>query len=168
MWLIRTSAEYQIAMDTIARDRELNWRRILIWHVLFNSSSMISIGFVSALTHSLFNAGQRVCSVSMGILWFDDEQLTTAKAVSMGVVSAGCCWYIVESQSAAKKQAVAAGAAAATSASGSSSSSSNDNNNNNKDSSTRWELLKPIVSLCLLQMISIFGHYETEDAMRPR
>lgn len=39
--------------------------------------------------------------VSMGILWFDGEILTPAKALSMGLLSAGACWYIIESKMAA-------------------------------------------------------------------
>lgn len=117
---------------------------MLTWHVLFNSSSMISIGFVSALSHSLFNAGQRVCSVSMGILWFDDEQLTAAKALSMGVVSAGACWYIVESKMAAANAS---------------------NTPTTNTTTASWQWFKPIGSLGLLQMILVFGHYETEDSV---
>ena len=74
----------------------LNWK-VLTWHPLYNIFSMITLGFCSALTHSLLNAGKRVFAIFMAILWFG-EDFTLATACGLVTVAGGGAWYSTESK----------------------------------------------------------------------
>ena len=74
----------------------LNWK-VLTWHPLYNIFSMITLGFCSALTHSLLNAGKRVFAIFMAILWFG-EDFTVATACGLVTVAGGGAWYSTESK----------------------------------------------------------------------
>lgn len=74
----------------------LNWR-VLTWHPLYNTFSMITLGFCSALTHSLLNAGKRVFAIVMAIVWFR-EGFTMATLLGLTAVAGGGCWYTLEAK----------------------------------------------------------------------
>lgn len=74
----------------------MNWG-ILTWHPLYNAFSMITLGFCSALTHSLLNAGKRVFAIVMAIVWFK-ESFTRGTVLGLALVFCGGCWYTVESK----------------------------------------------------------------------
>ena len=76
---------------------------LLLWHPLYNAFSMITLGFVSAVTHSLLNAGKRVYAILMAILWFN-EAFTSKTAVGLLLVTAGGLWYTIEMKSTKNKQ----------------------------------------------------------------
>ena len=67
-----------------------------MWHPLYNIFSMITLGFCSALTHSLLNAGKRVFAIIMAILWFG-EDITSATIAGLATVAGGGTWYTMES-----------------------------------------------------------------------
>jgi hypothetical protein len=69
--------------------------QVLLWHPLYNVFSMITLGFCSALTHSLLNAGKRVFAISMALLWFS-EGLNPATLMSLVLVAVGGVWYCWE------------------------------------------------------------------------
>lgn len=71
--------------------------QVLLWHPLYNVFSMITLGFCSALTHSLLNAGKRVFAISMAMLWFH-EGLTLPTMVGLLTVGFGGFWYSYESE----------------------------------------------------------------------
>lgn len=70
---------------------------VLTWHPLYNAFSMITLGYCSALTHSLLNAGKRVFAIVMAIVWFQ-ETFSAGTAVGLTLVFCGGCWYTVESK----------------------------------------------------------------------
>jgi ABC-type proline/glycine betaine transport system permease subunit len=72
----------------------VDWR-LLTWHPLYNAFSMITLGFCSALTHSLLNAGKRVFAICMAIFWFRESH-GWATIVSLAAVMVGGCWYATE------------------------------------------------------------------------
>lgn len=74
----------------------LNWR-VLTWHPLYNVFSMITLGFCSALTHSLLNAGKRVFAILMAIVWFG-EDITSATIAGLATVTGGGIWYTLEAK----------------------------------------------------------------------
>jgi len=74
----------------------LNWK-VLTWHPLYNIFSMITLGFCTALTHSLLNAGKRVFAIVMAILWFG-EDINMATGFGLLAVTGGGAWYSVESK----------------------------------------------------------------------
>ncbi|GAX14640.1 hypothetical protein FisN_6Lh424 [Fistulifera solaris] len=74
----------------------INWG-ILTWHPMYNSLSMITLGYCSALTHSLLNAGKRVFAIVMAITWFR-EDVTRGTMVGLTLVFGGGCWYTIESK----------------------------------------------------------------------
>lgn len=74
----------------------MNWGT-LTWHPLYNAFSMITLGFCSALTHSLLNAGKRVFAIVMAIVWFR-EAFSKATVLGLALVFCGGCWYTVESK----------------------------------------------------------------------
>jgi hypothetical protein len=74
----------------------INWR-LLTWHPLYNAFSMITLGFCSALTHSLLNAGKRVFAICMAIFWFRESH-GWATTVSLAAVTVGGCWYATETK----------------------------------------------------------------------
>lgn len=76
--------------------QELNWS-ILFWHPLYNVFSMATLGFCSAVTHSLLNAGKRIVAIIMAMLWYC-EALSLTKAVALFLLILGGFWYTVESQ----------------------------------------------------------------------
>ncbi|KAL3935012.1 MAG: hypothetical protein SGARI_003145 [Bacillariaceae sp.] len=47
--------------------------QLFLWHPLYNVFSMITLGFCSALTHSLLNAGKRVFAICMAMIWFHER-----------------------------------------------------------------------------------------------
>jgi len=66
--------------------------QVLFWHPLYNIFSMITLGFCSALTHSLLNAGKRVFAICMAMLWFS-EGLNPATLAGLFSVGVGGSWY---------------------------------------------------------------------------
>ena len=58
---------------------------------------MITLGFCSALTHSLLNAGKRVFAILMAILWFG-EDFSIATVFGLLTVAGGGAWYSTESK----------------------------------------------------------------------
>jgi hypothetical protein len=78
----------------------MNWR-LLTWHPLYNAFSMITLGFCSALTHSLLNAGKRVFAICLAIVWFQ-EGYGWATIVSLAAVTVGACWYAMEVKTAGR------------------------------------------------------------------
>lgn len=71
--------------------------QVLLWHPLYNVFSMITLGFCSALTHSLLNAGKRVFAICMAMLWFR-EGLNPATLAGLALVGIGGFWYSLESK----------------------------------------------------------------------
>lgn len=71
--------------------------QVLLWHPLYNVFSMITLGFCSALTHSLLNAGKRVFAICMAMLWFR-EGLNPATLAGLALVAVGGTWYSLESK----------------------------------------------------------------------
>ncbi|GKY94631.1 hypothetical protein MPSEU_000428600 [Mayamaea pseudoterrestris] len=76
---------------------------VFAWHPLYNAFSMITLGFCSALTHSLLNAGKRVVAIAMAIIWFK-ERFTTRNIMGLLFTLVGGCWYTCESQSKGRPQ----------------------------------------------------------------
>lgn len=66
--------------------------QVLLWHPLYNIFSMITLGFCSALTHSLLNAGKRVFAICMAMLWFA-EGLNAKTLAGLFLVGVGGSWY---------------------------------------------------------------------------
>jgi drug/metabolite transporter (DMT)-like permease len=75
--------------------------QVLLWHPLYNVFSMITLGFCSALTHSLLNAGKRVFAICMAMLWFR-EGLNAQTIAGLLLVGTGGAWYSAESKGAKK------------------------------------------------------------------
>jgi hypothetical protein len=73
-----------------------SWQ-VFLWHPLYNVFSMITLGFCSALTHSLLNAGKRVFAICMAMLWFA-EGLNTATLSGLLAVASGGTWYSWEAK----------------------------------------------------------------------
>lgn len=71
--------------------------QVVLWHPLYNVFSMITLGFCSALTHSLLNAGKRVFAICMAMLWFR-EGLNPATLAGLALVGVGGSWYSMESK----------------------------------------------------------------------
>jgi Triose-phosphate Transporter family len=69
--------------------------RVFVWHPLYNAFSMITLGFCTAVTHSLWNAGKRVFAIVMAIVWFR-ESFTRPTAMGLFLVFLGGCWYTME------------------------------------------------------------------------
>jgi drug/metabolite transporter (DMT)-like permease len=93
--LLATSTSH-VNIVKMVLDEALNWR-VLTWHPLYNAFSVITLGFCSALTHSLLNAGKRVFAILMAIVWFR-EDFTMATVLGLLAVGAGGCWYTVETK----------------------------------------------------------------------
>ncbi|GAX21534.1 hypothetical protein FisN_6Hh424 [Fistulifera solaris] len=86
-----------VALDVFdATIHGIHWG-ILTWHPMYNSLSMITLGYCSALTHSLLNAGKRVFAIVMAIVWFR-ETVTRGTMVGLTLVFGGGCWYTMESK----------------------------------------------------------------------
>lgn len=68
---------------------------VILWHPMYNVLSMIALGFTSALTHSLLNAGKRVFSILMAVFWFK-EGLNLNLLVGLLFVFIGGSWYSYE------------------------------------------------------------------------
>jgi drug/metabolite transporter (DMT)-like permease len=78
--------------------------QVYLWHPLYNIFSMITLGFCSALTHSLLNAGKRVFAICMAMLWFHEGLNDPAKIAGLLTVAFGGCWYSAESKAAKSKK----------------------------------------------------------------
>jgi hypothetical protein len=74
--------------------------QLYLWHPLYNIFSMITLGFCSALTHSLLNAGKRVFAICMAMIWFQEGLVDPAKITGLLIVAFGGCWYTSESKAA--------------------------------------------------------------------
>mmetsp|Transcript_2940 Transcript_2940/g.4777 ORF Transcript_2940/g.4777 Transcript_2940/m.4777 type:complete len:407 (-) Transcript_2940:30-1250(-) len=85
-----------LALPQLHAIKALNWR-VLTWHPLYNIFSMITLGFSTALTHSLLNAGKRVFAIVMAILWFG-EDITSATVAGLATVAGGGIWYTLEAK----------------------------------------------------------------------
>ena len=73
-----------------------SWQ-LLGYHPLYNVFSMVTLGFCSALTHSLLNAGKRVYAIIIAILWFQ-EGFSFSTVVGLVAVAMGGMWYTLESK----------------------------------------------------------------------
>jgi drug/metabolite transporter (DMT)-like permease len=93
--LLATSTSHSNVLRMVLVEA-LNWR-VLTWHPLYNTFSMITLGFCSALTHSLLNAGKRVFAIVMAIVWFR-EDFTLATLLGLIAVACGGCWYTLEAK----------------------------------------------------------------------
>jgi drug/metabolite transporter (DMT)-like permease len=94
-FLLATSTHHSNILRMVLVEA-LNWR-VLTWHPLYNTFSMITLGFCSALTHSLLNAGKRVFAIVMAIVWFR-EDFTVATLLGLIAVAFGGCWYTLEAK----------------------------------------------------------------------
>jgi hypothetical protein len=72
--------------------------QVLLWHPLYNIFSMITLGFCSALTHSLLNAGKRVFAICMAMLWFREGLTNPATLAGLALVAIGGSWYSLETK----------------------------------------------------------------------
>jgi len=72
--------------------------QVLLWHPLYNIFSMITLGFCSALTHSLLNAGKRVFAICMAMLWFQEGLDNPATLAGLVGVAVGGTWYTLETK----------------------------------------------------------------------
>ena len=72
--------------------------QVLLWHPLYNIFSMITLGFCSALTHSLLNAGKRVFAICMAMLWFHEGLYNPATLAGLAGVALGGTWYTLETK----------------------------------------------------------------------
>jgi drug/metabolite transporter (DMT)-like permease len=108
--------------------------QVLIWHPLYNVFSMITLGFCSALTHSLLNAGKRVFSIVMAMLWFS-EGLNAAMLAGLLLVGMGGIWYDYESKQKKKKP------------SSSDTGNAPIDNSNNSNSKSRTNKTRPYVKV---------------------
>jgi hypothetical protein len=94
-FLLCTNPEHsEVLVGVLAH--AINWR-LLTWHPLYNAFSMITLGFCSALTHSILNAGKRVFAICFAIFWFG-ERTGLATAVSLAAVTVGGGWYAAEAK----------------------------------------------------------------------
>lgn len=93
--LLYKTTFYRRALLTTAL-KQLNWR-VFLWHPLYNAFSMITLGFCTAVTHSLLNAGKRVFAIVMAIVWFR-EGFTRSTAIGLFLVFVGGCWYTLETK----------------------------------------------------------------------
>jgi hypothetical protein len=59
---------------------------------------MITLGFCSALTHSLLNAGKRVFAICMAMLWFREGLTNPATLAGLALVAIGGSWYSLETK----------------------------------------------------------------------
>jgi len=100
-FLLSTSVSHANVINMVLVEA-LNWK-VLTWHPLYNAFSVITLGFCSALTHSLLNAGKRVFAILMAIVWFK-EDFTMATLLGLMAVGAGGCWYTMETKAKSKKQ----------------------------------------------------------------
>jgi len=76
----------------------ISWQ-MLFYHPLYNIFSMVTLGFCTALTHSLLNVGKRVYAIVVAILWFR-EDFSPGTAVGLVAVLVGGVWYTLESKNA--------------------------------------------------------------------
>jgi drug/metabolite transporter (DMT)-like permease len=67
----------------------------IFWHPLYNMTSVTTLAFCSALTHSLLNAGKRIASIILAIVWFR-EGYSLDTVTGLVVVSIGGCWYTLD------------------------------------------------------------------------
>jgi len=70
---------------------------LAVYHPLYNVFSMITLGFVSALTHSLWNAAKRVFAVLLAMVWFR-EGMNATTVLRLTVIGVGAVWYSRESK----------------------------------------------------------------------
>jgi hypothetical protein len=94
-FLLYTDKNHGATLTEVLSDA-INWK-LLTWHPLYNAFSMITLGFCSALTHSLLNAGKRVFAICMAIFWFRESH-GWATIVSLAAVTVGGCWYATETK----------------------------------------------------------------------
>jgi hypothetical protein len=78
--------------------------QVYLWHPLYNIFSMITLGFCSALTHSLLNAGKRVFAICMAMIWFQEGLDDPAKIGGLLIVAFGGCWYTAATKAAKSKK----------------------------------------------------------------
>jgi len=70
---------------------------LFVWHPLYNLFSIVTLGFCSALTHSLLNSGKRVVAICMGFLWFSEE-LSPDRLAALAVSLMGGLLYARDSK----------------------------------------------------------------------
>lgn len=81
-----------VAINAASPMLHISWQ-VFLWHPLYNIFSMITLGFCSALTHSLLNAGKRVVAILMAIIWFN-EPFSIRTIVTLSVIGLGGSWYV--------------------------------------------------------------------------
>lgn len=76
---------------------------MVCYHPLYNIFSTVTLGFCSALTHSLLNVGKRVYAILVAIVWFREDFSGTTEIGLLLVVNGGM-WYTHESKRSKKTQ----------------------------------------------------------------
>jgi hypothetical protein len=91
LWtVISTTQEEKLLGNAYSVDPNI---QVLLWHPLYNVFSMITLGFCSALTHSLLNAGKRVFAICMAMIWFHEGLNDLSTIIGLLTVTLGGCWY---------------------------------------------------------------------------
>jgi Triose-phosphate Transporter family len=78
---------------------------MVIWHPLYNAFSMITLGYTSAVTHALLNAGKRVFAILLALVWFG-EDVSPVTCTALVLVLIGGFWYTHETKAAASAQKI--------------------------------------------------------------
>jgi hypothetical protein len=107
LWLVIVAPDSNEAIEeTTSSTTNSTPIQVFLWHPLYNVFSMITLGFCSALTHSLLNAGKRVFAICMAMLWFR-EGLNAQTISGLFLVGIGGAWYSSESKGAKAATSVA-------------------------------------------------------------
>lgn len=69
--------------------------KMVIFHGLYNLSSLAVLGFVSALTHSVLNVGKRLVNIVVVAVLFQEQVDLERVSVGLSVATAGALWYTV-------------------------------------------------------------------------
>lgn len=94
--IIRVLSGFTIVPSTLSLATSvhyISWK-VFLWHPLYNVFSMVTLGFCSALTHSLLNAGKRVVAIIMAIVWFH-EPFSLRTVTTLAVIAVGGSWYVM-------------------------------------------------------------------------
>eukprot|EP00529_Nitzschia_sp_RCC80_P013668 CAMPEP_0113493214 /NCGR_PEP_ID=MMETSP0014_2-20120614/28477_1 /TAXON_ID=2857 /ORGANISM="Nitzschia sp." /LENGTH=592 /DNA_ID=CAMNT_0000387071 /DNA_START=164 /DNA_END=1943 /DNA_ORIENTATION=- /assembly_acc=CAM_ASM_000159 len=100
LWLVIMAPESNESIEeTTSSTTRTTPTQVFLWHPLYNVFSMITLGFCSALTHSLLNAGKRVFAICMAMVWFR-EGFNSKTMAGLLLVGVGGAWYSTESKGA--------------------------------------------------------------------
>mmetsp|Transcript_58446 Transcript_58446/g.142930 ORF Transcript_58446/g.142930 Transcript_58446/m.142930 type:complete len:504 (+) Transcript_58446:275-1786(+) len=100
LWLVIMAPEGNESIEeTTSSTTRTTPTQVFLWHPLYNVFSMITLGFCSALTHSLLNAGKRVFAICMAMVWFR-EGFNSKTMAGLLLVGVGGVWYSSESKGA--------------------------------------------------------------------